>query len=205
VETIPIKKKPTFRLFFNFANKKLAGENIIIANADIYFDETLHKIEKYDFTHTFFVLTRWNLADDNQLYLQGLTNVTYPWEKISAKEFIKNPGLCNQRSADAWIFKTPIEIDFPCNYQLGSFKCDSLLNYSLLQKQARGNFKVFNPCFSIRACHMDKNLNHKSLEKYREFAKRNYDPELNAKSKAGPIEWCFLEDTISVCNPGNKE
>jgi hypothetical protein len=202
VEIILIKKKPTFELFFNFANKNLEGKNIIIANADIYFDDTLHKIEEYDFTNKFFVLTRWNLADDSQLYLQGLTNVTYPWEKISEKEYIKNPDLCNKRSADAWIFKTPFVIDSQCNYHLGAFKCDSLLNYSLFQKQARENFNVFNPCFSIRACHLDKNINNKSLEGYREFAERNYSQELNARSKDGLIKWCFLEDTIDGCKAG---
>lgn len=196
VEIIVIKERPTFRTFFEFANEKLKEKNIIIANTDIYFDKTLNRIKNYDFTNKFFVLTRWNLADDFRLYLQVRKNPFYPWKKINKRKLIKTPDLCNTKSIDTWIFKAPIEINFDCDIKFGVYKCDSLLNYNLLQKAASEPFQIFNPCLSIRACHLDKNVKNKIREEYKEYAKKIYNSEHKEKTKLGSIKWCRLSDTL---------
>jgi hypothetical protein len=195
VEIIDIFERPTFRTFFDYANSKLKEKKVIIANTDIFFDKTLFKIENYDFNRKFFVFTRWNLADDNKLYLQTKKNPTYPWKKIKKEEFMDTPSLQNTKSADAWIFKPPLEMDFDCHYEIGTFRSDTLLNFSLLQKQSLGSFKVFNPCLSIKVCHMDKNIGNKSLEEYLKNFEENFPAELLVKCKSASIKWCTIEDT----------
>jgi len=196
VEIIEIYERPAYRTFFEYANSVLKGNKVIIANSDIFFDETLTEIKNYDFNQKFFVLTRWNLADDNKLYLQTKSNPTYPWKKIKIEEFMNTSILQNTKSADAWIFKAPIELDFDCHYKIGTYRCDALLNFSLLQKQSRGGFQVFNPCLSIRVCHIDKNVGEKSLEKYLKDFEKTYPPDMIEKCKSASIKWCTIEDTI---------
>lgn len=191
-----IRERPTFRLFIEFANKKLNGKRIIIANTDIFFDYTLNEIKDYDFTDKFFVLTRWNLADDNKLYLQCWQNPVYPWKKIEKDKLIMKPSLQNPYSADAWIFRTPVELDFECEFQLGTYLSDSLLNASLIQKQIRGALQVFNPCLSIRACHLDKNRNKKTRGMYLKYKKEKLDSKLLTKVGKGQVNWCYLKDTL---------
>lgn len=196
LEIIICKERPTFKSFFEFANDQLKGKNVILANADIFFDSTLNEIKDYDFTNKFFVLTRWNVVDNNQLYLQSWKNPVYPWEKIKKEELIKNPNLQNAHSADAWIFRAPVDLDFECEFPLGTYMCDSLLNFSLLGKQAQGAFRVFNPCLSIRACHLDKNINQKDRASYLRYKKENYSTELLGRVGKGRVKWCYLNDTL---------
>ncbi|MFM6400437.1 MAG: hypothetical protein ACKPFF_27485, partial [Planktothrix sp.] len=138
IETINCR--PTYEDIFKFANKSLEDDIItVIANADIYFDETLSKVKQVDLEKSFLILTRRELSKNCSLI----------------KEY-KN-GLPNYFSADTWIFQTPLRQDFKATYKIGTFFCDSFLNNQLSKSS---NYLVYNPCFSINSYHLhDESFN----------------------------------------------
>lgn len=134
-ENIPVKTirgRVTFEQLFSFANKEYPNQKIIIANADIYFDETLFNLATYDLTNIFIVLTRWNILEDGTKKLEHSLN--------------NRPNLDSQ---DAWIFQTPIVIK-DSNIALGTLGCDGRIAY----EAGRQRYKVINPCYSIHANHV---------------------------------------------------
>src|SRR6476620_3514398 len=55
-------RRVSFRNLFDYANQKLkGGATTIIANADIYFDETLARLNGYDLTGRLLCLSRWDV------------------------------------------------------------------------------------------------------------------------------------------------
>ena len=52
-------------------------------------------------------------------------------------------------SQDAWIFQTPLEIDFNADIPLGTYHCDSYLNYQLVISK----LNAYNPQKDIKAIH----------------------------------------------------
>lgn len=127
-----IKRRQTFSDFFRLANAKYSGEKIIIANADIYFNETLFLLDDYDLTNKFIALTRW---ED----LNG---------KIELHR-IYNPELWLSHSQDVWIFLTPISIK-KAYIPIGTIGCDP---YIARQAEESG-LEVIDPCLSIQCCHL---------------------------------------------------
>jgi hypothetical protein len=68
---------------------------LVIANADMYFDHTLRRLEGYDLSGKLLCLSRWDVQSDGTLC------------------FFDHP--CSQ---DAWIFRAPIS-EFFCDFHLG--------------------------------------------------------------------------------------
>src|SRR5205814_1982921 len=98
----------------------------IVANADIFFDESLARLEGYDLTGKLLCVSRWDVQPDG-----------------SVKFFAQSD------SQDAWIFRTPIP-EFPSDFQLGVPACDNRLAW----EAERAGLKVINPAPSIRAGHL---------------------------------------------------
>lgn len=120
-----INKRPTYEDFFNISNSLYEKSKIIIANADIFFDESLNLLQNYDLKNTFIGLTRWDLKKN------GTTT------------------LFMNYSQDSWIFQAPIKkikSDFP----LGILGCENaLMDYIISNK-----FIAINPCYSIKSYHL---------------------------------------------------
>lgn len=116
----------TYRDFFNYANTYLRNEIVIIANTDIFFDDSLATLVEYDLKDRLLCLSRW----DEQ-----------PGE---APVFFDHPD-----SQDAWIFRSPIR-EFECDWPLGVPACDNRLAY----EAARVGIRLANPSLSIRARHI---------------------------------------------------
>ena len=131
-----IDKRPSFRELFEYSNKHLSFRNIIICNADIYFNNTLALLINITITKIFFVLTRWDVQENGDL-------------KLLSDSVTKLP---NYLSADVWIYQSPLAVDFYCDYELGTYYCDSFLNTQLFNS----NRKIFNPCLDIQACHLQR-------------------------------------------------
>lgn len=127
VEAIRTSKRTMFCDFFEYANSCLSGP-VIIANSDIYFDDTLKALDGYDYENKFISLSRWDLLDDGTL------------------RFI---GSVSNSSQDAWIFKPPIA-KFTSDFGLGLPGCD---NRILFEASAAG-LSVSNPSLSVKACHI---------------------------------------------------
>lgn len=123
---ISIPKRPSFAYIFNIISKQDTGFSIkILANTDIYFDETLAKAKDIK-DGEIYALTRWDEQADG-----------------TKKFFLK------YHSQDAWIFTSNIDSsigDFP----MGQPGCDNRLVYQFKEN----GFKVKNPSFSIHITHV---------------------------------------------------
>lgn len=114
----------------------------IIANSDIYFDDTIwnaYKIKK----DQCFALTRWDVdsRDDNWL--------SYHY-------------AAGNGSQDAWIFKGPIKVFFNVSFYFGKLGCDNRFAYEC----ARAGYDLLNPSLTIKAHHLHRsNVRHYSEEK----------------------------------------
>lgn len=219
LEVVRLKKRPTYFNFFDYANTFHYGKKIIVANSDIYFDESLDSALKNHNREDFYALTRWTTTDDGNSYLPHVFNSSFPIDKIDHKEMVglrwwspgmhpegkwiskskpvspkyskltqeawaqdggtfdhfydyeaklesaNSPGVNkstkeaimwrNEHSADAWIFEAPFGCNKNHKIPLGTFRCDTYLNYYLINSHLQGKIKLSNPCLSIKSFHYD--------------------------------------------------
>lgn len=129
VTVVPFGRRETFRDLFDYANQHAKpGDTVIVANADIYFDKTLARLDNYDLSGKLLCLSRWDVRADGSL------------------EFFEHPF-----SQDAWIFKTPLPA-INCDFYLGKPACDNRLAW----EAEHAGLQVINPARSIRACHLHR-------------------------------------------------
>jgi len=137
VRDYPVLAAPRVRLFergrrvkyadlFAHANEHLRGRRVIIANADIYFDETLARLEGHDLAGRLLCLSRWDVQPDGSV------------------RFFDHPS-----SQDAWVFQAPIR-EFACDFHLGLPGCDNRLAW----EAERAGLALSNPSRTLRACHL---------------------------------------------------
>lgn len=119
-------RRLTYRYLFDYANRELAGQDVVIANADIFFDGTLARLKGYDLSGKLLCLSRWDVQPDG------------------SSSFFDHP--CSQ---DAWIFRTPIR-EFACDFHLGVPGCDNRLAW----EAGRAGLALSNPSRSLRAHHI---------------------------------------------------
>jgi hypothetical protein len=174
-----IKGRPTYEEMFNYANAQFPGSRIIICNADIYFNETLFLLNDIGLEKMFLVLSRWDLVSGEKARLIH--------DKLN--DF-------NYMSADAWIFKTPLSINFTCDYRLGTMFCDSFLNAQLF----KSGLNVYNPCFDVQACHLHKEWEEVKLKKSKDYSSKHKLETWQAERlRTGPrpgkgVYWCKVAD-----------
>lgn len=123
---ISIPKRPSFAYIFDIISNQDNGSSIkILANTDIYFDETLAKAKNIK-DGEIYALTRWDLQPDG-----------------TKKFFLK------YHSQDAWIFTSNIDSSIGA-FPMGQPGCDNRLIYQFKENR----FKVKNPSFSIHITHV---------------------------------------------------
>ena len=132
VEVIFIDERPSLSLFFNYANKHLAGHFIVISNADVYFDPhtPVHRIREVK-SGCLWALCR---------YMRD-SETPGGWK-------LENDGLC--RSYDSYIFRAPLK-EFECDYPISTHGSDCLV----VQKAGEALIKVSNPCLTLIIKHLD--------------------------------------------------
>lgn len=147
---INLKGRPTFNDFFDVAAKFPEDVNVI-ANLDIYFDESIY-------------LSKW--ITDNEVYC--LTR----WEDDRAGNIIRfkdrHYGHPGEWSQDAWVFIGGIKVDAP--FGLGYRGCDNHLAYLFTEK----GLKVSNPSEDIRAIHVHNIDTNASVERGEKVGYPNY-------------------------------
>lgn len=122
---------PTFERLMSFvAYLASPGETWAIANADIYFDETIHKLRR-----------------SHQLGLSVLALTRREEGKLKVNAW---------HSQDAWVFDPfdgvtarPLRLPF-ADFEPGRYACDNRLAFEL----AREGRHVFNPCEHIHVHHL---------------------------------------------------
>jgi len=121
--------RPTIKDFINVINaNSVYGDIAIIANSDIYFDETLSLANEIKEGECY-ALSRY---DDN---IKGLI----PFHR--------------RDSQDAWIFRTPIRMpNHADDLRLGVPGIDNRLAFELNNV----GYKVTNPCSQIKAIHLHR-------------------------------------------------
>lgn len=119
-------KRPTFSELFSYGNTLRFNINKIVANSDIYFDDSLKLANKALQKFDVLALTRWDLKENGVLDFYN-----------------------NFKSQDVWIFKSIIEENIG-NYHIGRHGCDNRLVYEF----KKNKYKIANPSFDIRAIHV---------------------------------------------------
>jgi hypothetical protein len=119
-------RRLTFQQLFDHANRHLAGSGVILANTDIWFDETLARLEEETLSGRLLCLSRWEQAPDGRRWHYDMP--------------------CSQ---DAWIFEPPVP-PFRADFPLGKPGCENRLAY----EAQRAGLTVTNPSRSLHAWHL---------------------------------------------------
>lgn len=138
--------RATYRDFFDKINTVSGPRDInIIANLDIFFDETLKLAEALR-PHEVFALSRWDVTSENPFNIKRY----------------EEPG-----SQDVWMFRGPItrQIKY-CDFPIGRMGCDNRIAHEFQQ----AGYLVLNPSKSIRCIHY-----HVSEQRNYDRAVRNAD------------------------------
>src|SRR5574343_536550 len=109
------------QLELDWCLKKNCGDFNIIANTDIYFDDTITNIKLINMENICIVLTRYEANPKN---------------KGSKSEMAMNPAQSN----DVWIFKGIINKEIKCDFNLGLLGCEGIFGNSL----RNAGYKVYN-------------------------------------------------------------
>jgi hypothetical protein len=121
--------RPTYEDWFRLANEHCQSpyDLSIVANADIYFDETLGLVKAWDLSDTCLALSRHEVHADGTAHLE-----------------------CWHNSQDAWIFQGFIRPVRDIDYPLGIYYCDCRLAREL----RHADYYVANPCHTLKAYHL---------------------------------------------------
>jgi len=139
VTLIPLRRRVTFRFLFDYANQHLKRQTVVIANADIFFDETLRRLNGYDLRGKLLCLSRWDVQADGSTV------------------FFEHPS-----SQDAWIFQAPIP-EMTCDFHLGLPACDN----SLAWEAEQAGLEISNPARTLHANHLHVTGIHRYVERQR--------------------------------------
>ena len=136
---IPSGRRVTFRFLFDYANENLKGQAVVVANADIFFDESLRRLNGYDLNGKLLCLSRWDVRANGSTV------------------FFEHPS-----SQDAWIFQAPIP-DMDCDFHLGLPACDNRLAW----EAEHAGLEVSNPGRTLHANHLHVTGIHRYVERQR--------------------------------------
>lgn len=126
IQIIPIGCRLTFMLACCYANRYMNGWRVVLANADVTFDESLGKLTRRALAKRLVCLSRWERTSEGEMMLNA-----------------------NADSQDAWVFLAPIpvtESDIP----LGLPRCDGRIAH---EAQKMGLTPI-NPARSVRMVHV---------------------------------------------------
>jgi hypothetical protein len=114
----------------SFINNNLKDEICILSNSDIYFDNTLHKINNRIIRNKCFALLRYNESINNIFTLNGMPR---------------------SDSQDCWIFRSPLNIDInKLDFAFGTLGCDSIFSNLIYDS----GLIITNPCYDIITIHL---------------------------------------------------
>jgi hypothetical protein len=131
VNIIKINHRPTFQFMFEYINVISNNEDInILANSDIFFDETLKLIENIN-EDEFYCVTRHEL--DGNLFFEKFNH-----------EVLGNYSV----SQDVWIWRGQFKA-YDCDFFIGYPGCDNKLAYRIVV----AGYKIKNPCLSLKCYH----------------------------------------------------
>jgi len=136
IKQVIIDNKKNYKLKYNdvikFINNNLQNKICILANTDIYFNDSLKKIIKIYMENKLFALLRYDLD-------------VYGDYKI-----FKRHEIPRNDSQDSWIFKSPLNVNLNnFDFSLGTLGCDSFF----AQKIYESGYIISNPSLDIVSIH----------------------------------------------------
>lgn len=143
IRCILTNKRQTFKSMFEYANKYYPDSIVVIANNDIYFDDSIKLLDTYDMTNKCFSLLRYDVQ-----YNKKDSKIFEYYDHELARGYGEKGARADAQ--DSWIFKTPISIPDKCDFYFGILGCDNHITY-LLRKQG---YIVSNPALDIKSYHL---------------------------------------------------
>ena len=121
VEVINIGKRLSYQNAFEFGNKH-QDEIIIVANDDVYFDDSLQIIKNWNssWNNKIVAITRHESQRDGSIVT---IDKVHPIYNKSYHHYVELKRIW---SHDAWCFKSPLK-NFDCDFWLGVLGCEGLL------------------------------------------------------------------------------
>ena len=124
---IRLGRRPRFCDFFEITNcMREEGTRFIIANSDIYFNETLSLLDSVSLDNTIVLLTRWDLCRDGTLAFDN-----------------------NYNCQDAWIYSGSMPPELG-RFPIGQHGCDNRLLFELGEHR----FRLVNPSLCVQSVHV---------------------------------------------------
>jgi len=133
IEQVNIKYRLSYHYALNYIKTSIDNSHCILANTDIYFDESIQTLRSLNLTNKFLALLRYNINEDNSVELH-------------------NGGRPD--SQDAWIIDSDINIDIDDDFKfnLGKPGCDNAITYIMFKNR----YVVYNPSLTIKSYHLHK-------------------------------------------------
>jgi len=178
-----IDNRPTFEEMFTAIDSIFPGSVAVTSNADIAFDQSIFKLGDIDLQGSFLVLSRQEIPE----YTDG-----------NGGHIMNHFGLPNTWSADAWIYQSPRTSEFKADFPIGTFHCDSFLNYYI----GKSDYKIYNPCLSINALHFhDEYFNSSEFKRLdqAELIAESLNREMDfcdGEEPIGGVQWCRIGDIV---------
>jgi hypothetical protein len=154
VEIVPINSRPSFSFLFGYANQNYIGKKVVISNADIYFDNSLKKIDNKYLYNSLVSLNRYDLVN-----------------LIESKARMMKCGIEKKRrfysfSADSWIFLSPIHVKISDVFLMGTMFCEKFINNFIQHK-----ITIKNPSLDVKSFHVHNSeiRNYKFEDKYPQY------------------------------------
>ena len=139
IKVIYHKNRPKFEDIFDLINSVTSVNDInIVANADIYFDNSLKMLTNINLLNCCLALTRWDIWKDGRARLTEISE-----------------------SQDAWVFLGKIK-QMNSDIPLGIPGCDGRLAYEI----KKSGYHLFNPSISIKAYHLHTSEYRPNLDKW---------------------------------------
>lgn len=135
-----VYNRPTFSDFFKVM-KSYPSDINIIANNDIYFDDTIQLAERINGREAY-ALTRWELTKRFDPTKREYVDVIMFFNQ-------RNLAAPPKSSQDVWIFRGGPNIE-DANFGLGINGCDNKIAYLIKMS----GYRLINPSYSIRCIHV---------------------------------------------------
>lgn len=189
LKQVVIEDRLKFNDGFNYANTFLKNKIVIIANLDVFFDNSIEKCKNYDFNNLFLSLSRYDLVEDYKL--DGNNQI----RKFSYDGPQGNPVI---DSADSWIFKAPIKTLKESKIMLGSNGCDTIINYIYKYKL---NYNVVNAVNSIISIHyhLEQTRDNVTTNNFRSHSGELYNKNNNFNPENHEHLY-LVQKSVELCN-----
>jgi hypothetical protein len=138
IEQVIVSNNENYKLTYydsiKFINEKLINRICILSNSDIYFNNSLSKINNDNINNNFIALLR------------------YDEDKDYRKNIFKRYDEVRDDSQDCWIFKSPLNININnLTFSFGTLGCDSIFASYVANESG---LNIINPCYDIITTHV---------------------------------------------------